>query len=131
MKNCLSILLLLVLTTTQCLAALEKVYNAKGERIGSVRKNGDSYEWYDMNDNKVESYQDLSGGEEIFVGSPGKTFNSYSYDPYHYYISYPYYYIQPHIPVRPPQVIPPQNGNIPAYPSTGVKVIKTGHSYYN
>jgi len=127
MKKLLSIIFLLLVTTTQSFAAIEKVYNEKGERIGSVRKNGDTYEWFDMNDRKVESYKDLSNGGEIFVGSPGSRFNYPAYDPYHYYVTTPYYFYTPPVihPVRPPHIHPVN----PA--SGGVQVIKTGHSYYN
>ena len=106
------IILLLFMTTAQSFAMVEKVYNEFGQRVGSVRKKGDAYEWFDMDNRQVKSYKDLSGGAEIFVGTPGRRFNYYSYDPYHYYVNYPYYFYN----------------NIP---QGGVKVIKTGHSYYN
>lgn len=123
MKKYLSILFLLIVTAGQSFAAIEKVYNEYGERVGSVRKNGDTFEWFDMDNRQVKSYKDLANGAEIFVGSPGRRFNYYDYDPYHYYIRSPYYYVIP--PAYPTHPIP----HPPA--GAGVQLIKTGHSYYN
>lgn len=83
MKKAIVTLSLLILTAGQSFAYVEKVYDEYGERVGSARKVGDSYEWYDMDNKRVKSYKDLANGAEVFVGSlparPADFYYSYYY----------------------------------------------------
>lgn len=92
MKKTIVTLLLLILTAGQSFAYVEKVYDEYGNRVGSARKIGDTYEWYDMNDKRVQSYKDLADGAEVFVGNlPARPADYY----YNYYYWDPLYRLNP------------------------------------
>ena len=55
MRKLFLLFILFLFSVTECLAYSIKLYDEYGNRIGTYRKNGDNYELYDFNDNKVES----------------------------------------------------------------------------
>ena len=50
---------ILLLTVTETFAYAMKVYDEYGNRIGTYRKEGDHYQLYDFNDNKVDNPDSL------------------------------------------------------------------------
>jgi len=83
MKKFLLAVLILFLAQVQSFAYVEKVYNECGERVGTVRKNGDVIEWYDIDGNKVNGYEDLTktensdGKTRIVIGMPRRYLNPF------------------------------------------------------
>ena len=53
------IIAVFILTLSETLAYAVKVYDEYGNRIGTYRKEGDSYQLYDFYDNKVENPENL------------------------------------------------------------------------
>jgi len=54
MRKLLTILLLFLFTASNVFAYSIKVYDEYGNRVGTYRKEGDKYQFYDFNDNKVD-----------------------------------------------------------------------------
>ena len=59
MKKIFIIFLLFFLTVCESYAYTVKLYDQYGNHIGSAKKNGEQYEIYNLNNDKVESYDDL------------------------------------------------------------------------
>ena len=55
MRRLLILLLILLITVSESFAYAIKVYDEYGNRVGTYRKEGDGYQFYDFNDNKVDS----------------------------------------------------------------------------
>lgn len=109
MKKTIVIFAVFLFSATQTFAYMEKVYDEYGNRVGSARRIGDSYEWYDKDNKRVNSYKDLANGAEVFVGTLPARPMPYYYEPYYYY--YDYY-------------------NTRVMPTGGIRVEKTIQAYY-
>ncbi len=59
MRKLLFTFIFFIFMTTECFAYSIKLYDEYGNRVGTYRKNGDNFELYDFNDNKVESPEKL------------------------------------------------------------------------
>jgi len=55
MRNFFILLTIILLTASQVFAYSIKVYDEYGNRVGTYRKEGDNYQLYDFNDNRVDS----------------------------------------------------------------------------
>lgn len=64
MKKLLLLLLMFVVSTSMAFSYSIKLYNDNGYMIGTAKKNGEDYEIYDLNDNRVKDY-------DAFYNSPG------------------------------------------------------------
>ena len=80
MRKIILLLLIILLTVSETYAYAMKVYDEYGNRIGTYRKEGDSYQLYDFYDNKVDNPDSL-----IKNAPDKKTLKEYSqtfYDEY-------------------------------------------------
>ena len=59
MRKFATFLLMALMGINQCFAYSVKLYDQYGKHIGNARKNGERYEFYNLNDEKVEKYEDL------------------------------------------------------------------------
>ena len=59
MRKYFLLLIVLLITMSETFAMALKVYDEYGNRVGTYRKEGDSYQLYDFNDKKVDSPEAL------------------------------------------------------------------------
>ena len=59
MRKFFTFLFITFICINQCFAYSVKLYDQYGKHIGNAKKNGEQYEFYNLNDEKVEKYEDL------------------------------------------------------------------------
>ena len=59
MRKILTLFFIIFLSVSQAYSYALKVYDEYGNRVGTYRKEGDNYQFYDFNDNKVDNPETL------------------------------------------------------------------------